>query len=125
AARTCPNGHPLGSLDEVCPICGTLTRGDPVPLPTAQLRPPPVAPAAKPARGCGTAAALVVVGLVVAGAGVGTAALAFGAGLQAGRAERGAAASNDETVRVRETTPPDRPSGEPGQEESIPGDRRE
>jgi eukaryotic-like serine/threonine-protein kinase len=42
--RSCPNGHLLGPLDSLCPLCGTLPRGEPVPLATAPGTPPPTVP---------------------------------------------------------------------------------
>src|SRR5689334_17668311 len=37
APLNCPHGHPVGSLDTVCPICGTLVEGPPLPPPTTTL----------------------------------------------------------------------------------------
>jgi serine/threonine-protein kinase len=36
---TCPNGHPVETLDTVCPHCGTLTETEPLPAPAAPLLP--------------------------------------------------------------------------------------
>jgi serine/threonine-protein kinase len=35
----CPNGHPVGSADAVCPVCGTLPYPETVPLPTGPVLP--------------------------------------------------------------------------------------